>query len=294
MNVDFTNPDFWFHIFRFGEVSFTPASLAIGILFLVVLLIVNSMIKRLLRDRIFPKFHLTPGVANAYSTLGSYIFLIIGLMILIPFIFKGINWATISVMLGALSLGIGFGLQNIADNFISGLIILLERPVKVGDRIQIEDVDGDVVEIKSRCTVIRTNNNIEIIVPNSKFISEQVINWSHMDRRIRFKIPVGVHYKSDVRQVEKALVEAAKASPNVLEDPGPSAKFMEFGDSSLNFEVWVWTETMINRPRAFSSEINFLIWDKLKEYGIEIPYPQRDVYLKESPVLSHIIEQEAE
>lgn len=294
MNIDFTNPDFWFHIFRLGEVSFTPASLVVGILLLFGLLVANSVVKRLLRDRIFPKFHLAPGVANAYSTLASYILLVVGLMIIIPLIFKGINWATISVMLGALSLGIGFGLQNIADNFISGLIILLERPVKIGDRIQIEDVDGDVVLIKSRCTIIRTNNNIEIIVPNSKFISEQVINWSHMDRRIRFKIPVGVHYKSDVRVVEKALVEAAQASPNVMEDPPPAAKFMEFGDSSLNFEVWVWTETMIDRPRALFSEINFLIWDKLKEHGIEIPYPQRDLYLKESPVLSHIIEQEPE
>jgi small-conductance mechanosensitive channel len=275
-----------------GEIGFSPFSIILGFSLLILLLLVHATLRRILRDRVFPRFHMSKGVSNAYSTLLGYGVLIIGLLIIIPFTFEGINWATLSVMLGALSLGIGFGLQNVVDNFISGLIILLERPIKVGDRIQISDVDGDVVDIKSRCTIVRTNNNIEIIVPNSKFISEQVINWTNIDRRIRFKIPVGVHYKSDVRVVEKALVEAARQSSNVLEDPPPSAKFMEFGDSSLNFEVWVWTESMTERPRAFFSEINFLIWDKLKEYNIEIPYPQRDVYLKEAPKLKHYLEQE--
>lgn len=294
MNLDPSKPEFWTQVFQLGDVRFTPISLVVGVFLIVLLLVGHGLLKRFLRDRIFPRFQLAQGVANAYSTLVGYLVLILGLVMIIPVTFQGINWATLSVMLGALSLGIGFGLQNVADNFISGLIILLERPIKVGDRIQIEDVDGDVVNIKSRCTIVRTNNNIEIIVPNSKFISEQVINWTNIDRRIRFKIPVGVHYKSDVREVEKALMEAARKSPNVLDDPPPAAKFMEFGNSSLNFEVWVWTETMTNRPRAFFSEINFLIWDKLKEYGIEIPYPQRDVYLKEAPRLQHYLEQEKE
>ncbi len=276
-------PGFWTREIQAGAVTFSPLSLGLGIVVLITILAVQQAIKRILRDRIFPRFRIAEGIASAYATLVGYIIMALGLFIAISLTFEGLNWTTISVVLGGLSVGIGFGLQNVADNFISGLIILFERPIKVGDRIQIGDIDGDVVDIKARCTMVKTNNNIEIIVPNSEFISQQVINWSRSDRRIRFKIPVGVHYQSDVREVERALIEAAQACPDVLDTPAPSAKFMEFGDSSLNFELWVWTESMINRPRAFKSAINFLIWDSLKQHGIEIPFPQRDIYVKEFP-----------
>ena len=171
-----------------------------------------------------------------------------------------------------------------ADNFVSGVILLIERPIKVGDRIQIGDVYGDVTEIRARSTTVRTNDNIHIIVPNSEFISGKVTNISYRDNRVRFRIPVGVHYKSDVHLVAKLLMDAASACPDVLRAPPPEARFMSFGDSALNFELWVWTETMFNRPQSLLSAVNFQIWDQFKRAGIEIPYPQRDLYIKEFPL----------
>lgn len=195
----------------------------------------------------------------------------------------GFNIQTLSVVIGALSFGIGFGLRNVADNFFSGLIILLERPIKVGDRIQVGSSYGTVIDIRARSTTVRTNDNIDIIIPNFEIISQQVTNLSHTDLQVRFQIPVGVHYESDVRLVEKALLEAAATSPNVLKNPPPGVRFTEFGDSSLNFVLVVWSDTLYDRPTRLISELNFAIWDHFKKYGINIPYPQRDLYVKEWP-----------
>lgn len=274
---------FWTRQFSIGDISFSLSSVVTGLSLLLIVLLLQAWLKRLLARRVFPRFGLGPGIANAYATLIGYVFLILGLSIILPIALVGFNLTTLSVVLGAASIGIGFGLRNIADNFVSGLILLFERPIKVGDRIQMEDVTGEIVQIRGRSTTVRTNDNIEIIVPNSQFISERVINWSHNDEKVRFRIPVGVHYKSDVREVEAALIRAAERSPHVLSDPPPSGKFLAFGESSFDFELWVFTDSMNKRPRAFISELNFLIWDSLKESGIEIPYPQRDVYIKEAP-----------
>lgn len=278
------SPDFWFNEISLGNVSFSPASLVLGIGLLAVLILAQRWLQRFVRVRLLPRFGFDKGLSYAYSVLCGYLFLAFGIALILPLTIRGFNWATLSVILGAISFGIGFGLRNIADNFVSGLIILLERPIKVGDRISVGDMAGNVVSIRSRSTSVRTNDNIDIIVPNSQFISQQVVNWSHGNRMVRFRIPVGVHYNSDVEEVSKALVEAGLQSENVLKEPAPSAKFLEFGDSSLNFELWVWTDSMSDRPKAFFSEINFLIWYSLKKYGIEIPYPQRDLYLKEMPL----------
>ena len=281
--MDWFSTEFWTYEFVVGSVSFTPISIVVGLLLLTALVIVTSVIKRILKKRILPRLKLEEGFSYALTTLIGYAILTLGVLIILPVAFPGFSFTTLSVILGAVSFGIGFGLRNIADNFVSGLIILLERPIKVGDRIALQELSGDVIAIRSRSTTVRTNDNIEIIVPNSEFIAQQVINWSHGDRRRRFRIPVGVHYNSHVPSVKEALERAGSRSPNVLTNPPPSAKFMGFGDSSLDFELWVWTETMIARPRAFQSEINYLIWDVLLETGIEIPYPQRDLYIKEMP-----------
>lgn len=266
-----------------GSLRFTPLSLLLGVVLVAALSVVVSAFKRLLRDRLLPRLGLNRGISAAMATLISYALLLVGVLIILPVMIPGFNLNTLSLVLGAISFGIGFGLRNIADNFVSGLILLIEHPIKVGDRIQVGEVYGDVVEIRARSTTVRTNDNVDIIVPNSEFISGRVTNVSHTDNRVRFRLPVGVHYKSDVHRVAKALVEAALACPDVLKEPLPEAKFIEFGDSSLNFEIWVWTETMFNRPRNLRSQVNFQVWEKLKQHGIEIPYPQRDVYLKEIP-----------
>jgi len=274
---------FLFHEVQAGVVSFTPLSLALGIVLIIVLIYFQGWLKKLLLRNFFPKLRLDSGVAHSLSTLAGYIILVIGLLAILPVAFPGFRFTTLSVILGAISFGIGFGLRNIADNFVSGLIILFERPIKVGDRVELGSLAGAVTAIRARSTSIRTNDNIDIIVPNAQFISEQVVNWSHGDNLVRFRIPVGVHYNSDVAVVKQALEEAGVASEYVKNDPAPSAMFMEFGDSSLNFQLWVWTDTMSQSPSKFRSHINYLIWDHLKKHGIEIPYPQRDLYIKEDP-----------
>lgn len=269
--------------FEVGNLRFTPLSLLVGLGMVGCLAVAVTLLKRLLRDRILPRAGLSRGVSISIATLISYGVMLLGILIILPVAIPGFDLHTLSLVLGAISFGIGFGLRNIADNFVSGVILLIERPIKVGDRIQIGDVYGDVAEIRARSTTVRTNDNIHIIVPNSEFISGRVTNMSYNDNRVRFRIPVGVHYKSDVHLVAKVLVEAASACPDVLKNPAPEARFIGFGDSALNFEVWVWTETMFNRPQNLRSKVNFQIWDHCKRAGIEMPYPQRDIYVKELP-----------
>jgi small-conductance mechanosensitive channel len=270
--------------FEVGNLKFTPLSLLVGLGLVIGLAIAVSLLKRILRDRILPRTGLNRGVSIAVATLISYGVMLLGVLVIMPVMIPGFDLHTLSLVLGAVSFGIGFGLRNIADNFVSGVILLIERPIKVGDRIQIGDVYGDVTEIRARSTTVRTNDNIHIIVPNSEFISGKVTNISYRDNRVRFRIPVGVHYKSDVHLVAKLLMDAASACPDVLRAPPPEARFMSFGDSALNFELWVWTETMFNRPQSLLSAVNFQIWDQFKRAGIEIPYPQRDLYIKEFPL----------
>jgi small-conductance mechanosensitive channel len=177
-------------------------------------------------------------------------------------------------------IGVGLGLQEVINNFISGLIILFERPIKIGDRIQVGDVNGSIVEIKARSTTVLTNDNVSIIIPNSKFITENVINWTFNDPKIRIPVPVGVSYGSDPETVRRALLEAALTVEAVLKDPPPSVIFREFGDSALNFELLAWTRTMLHNRRRLVSDLNFAIHSKLKEHDISVPFPQRDLHLK--------------
>lgn len=281
--LNLLSPEIWEYKIDVGTVSFTPLSIVIGVLLLTVLCLAIGLLKRFLVGRVFPRLGLSHGAAIAVSTLIAYFLLAVGVLSILPVMVEGFNLQALSVVLGALSFGIGFGLRNVADNFFSGIIILLERPIKVGDRIEVGQTFGTVIAIRARSTTIRTNDNIDIIVPNSKFISEEVTNLSHADTKVRFLLPVGVNYQSDVRLVEKAMLEAGAICPNVLDQPPPAVRFCGFGDSSLKFELRVWTDTLYDRPQALVSEVNFAIWDKFQEYGIKIPYPQRDLYVKELP-----------
>ena len=270
--------------FELGSLRFTPLSIIVGLGMVVGLAIVVSLLKRILRDRLLPRAGLNRGVSVAISTLISYGVMLIGVLVILPVMIPGFNLNTLSLVIGGIGFGIGFGLRNIADNFVSGVILLIERPIKVGDHIRVGDTTyGDVVEIRARATTVRTNDDIDVIVPNSEFISGKVTNYSHSNNRVRFGFPVGVHYRSDVHLVARVLVEAALACPDVMRDPAPEARLMEFADSSINFEIVVWTETLLSRPQNLRSKLNFLIWDHFKRAGIEIPYPQRDVYVKEMP-----------
>lgn len=250
----FTKP-----LFQLGQ---TWVSLTTILEFVLVLLLA------ILLSRVLARTKMDVGLQYAIARIASYVVLVLGFLIGLETI--GINISSLTVIAGALGVGIGFGLQNIVHNFVSGLILLTERPIRVGDRVDVGGTEGNVIRIGARSTSIVTNDNITIIVPNSQFISGQVTNWSIGDPKVRFRIPVGVSYGSDPRVVEKLLLEVAAANPHVLREPPSSVRFVEFGDSALNFELRVWSVDMVSRPGAMRSELNFAIWDKFKQHGIEI------------------------
>jgi small-conductance mechanosensitive channel len=170
-------------------------------------------------------------------------------------------------------------LQGITNNFISGLIILFERPVKVGDRVEIEGLEGNIIKVSGRATTILTNDNIAVIVPNSDLINKRVVNWSHNNRRVRITVPVGVSYKEDPLVVQKILVEVAKKNKGVMESPEPYVRFDEYADSSLNFSLLVWSRDFSDKPRILKSELYYEIFAEFKKQGVEIPFPQRDIHI---------------
>ncbi len=199
--------------------------------------------------------------------------------ILIALEFLSIDLTVLAVIAGGLGIGIGFGLQNVVANFVSGLVLLLEQPIRIHDRVTVENVEGNVVDIHFRSTTIVTNDNIAIIVPNSQFINESVTNWSYGDPRIRVHVPVGVAYGSDVGLVTSVLNEVASQADHVLKHPAPEVRFNEFGDSSLNFELLVWSD---DPPGHYQlrSRLNYDIDAAFRRNGIEIPFPQRVVHIE--------------
>ena len=271
----FTKP-----LFQLGQTWISLATIMEFIVVVAVVVLLSRLVRRLLRTRVLARTKLDVGQQYAISRIVGYIVLVLGLLIGVETM--GVNLSSLAVIAGALGVGIGFGLQNIVSNFVSGLIILAERPIQIGDRVDLgNNTVGKVERIGARATQVLTNDNIMIIVPNSEFVSSRVTNWTHIDPRVRFRISVGVSYGSDPRMVEKILLEVAEANPNVLKNPAPGVVFKEFGESSLNFELRVWSADMTHRPGSLESQLNFAIWDKFKERGIEIPSPQRDLHIKE-------------
>ncbi|RXK82311.1 mechanosensitive ion channel [Chlorobaculum sp. 24CR] len=265
-----------------GHTEISIAKIATILLLVTVIVSAAKFLKRVLVGRLLVSSVHDEGTRSALGTILQYLIVFFGILIVLQS--AGIDLSTLTVLSGTIGLGIGFGLQNITDNFFSGLIILLERPVKVGDRIQVGDINGDVVRIAIRSTTILTNDNINIIIPNSEFVSKQVINWSHNDRNLRVAVPVGVSYGSDPEQVRRVLLGVADHHPDILAKPAPVVLFSGFGNSALNFELLVWTETRIQTPRFLQSELNFRIFAAFRKNGIEIPFPQTDLHIRSSDI----------
>ncbi len=271
-----------FSLLTVGDKPITLWSMLYMLVLIIVLFWVTKRVQVLLSEKLLTRTSLSAPGRHAVATIARYLMLLIGLLVILQT--AGIDLTTLNVLAGAVGIGVGFGLQNVISNFFSGLIIMFERPIKVGDRIEVDNVEGDVLEIGARSTVVLTNDNIAIIVPNSKFITENVVNWKYNDGKVRFRIPVGVAYGTDVRLVEKVLLEVAKAQEDVMENPAPVVRLMSFGDSALEFELRVWSETQVHRKGVLTSAINFAICDKFKEHAIEIPFPQRDLHIRSGAV----------
>ncbi len=269
-------------IFKLGRGHLTVGEALYILILLILLLILSKKIQKWMVNLLLVRHSVEEGTALAISSLVRYAIVFVGLIVILES--NGIDLRSLTVLAGALGIGIGFGLQNIAANLVSGLIILFERPIKVGDRIEVGTITGDVLKISLRSTVVRTNDNIDIIVPNSEFISSRVINWSYTDRDVRFNFPVGVSYNADPETVIKSLMEVASAHPGVLKNPEPEVVLEEFGESSLNFVLRVWSRDYIARPISLRSGLNIAIMKKFKEQRIELPFPQRDIHIKDGSI----------
>lgn len=228
-------------------------------------------------DKVYNRYDLELGTRYTFNRLFHYGVVVVSVLIALPTI--GFDLSILTVFAGVLGIGVGFGISNIVSNFISGLIILFERPIKVGDRIKLGELHCDVEHINIRSTVVRTRNNEHIIIPNSQFIESQVVNWSYGDPKVREQILVGVSYGSDVRLVERVLLKAAEENENVLDEPRPRVDFLNFGESSLDFRLLYWIPNASIRVRV-KSALNYHIYELMQENNIEIPFPQRDIHLR--------------
>lgn len=271
-------------IIKIGNVDVTLFLIIVAIFIISLANRISKISTTVILPGVYNRYHLDKGMRFTLDRIIHYSIMIIAIMVSLTTV--GINLSALTVFAGIISVGIGFGLQNITSNFISGIILLFERPIKVGDRVVIEDITGDVEKINMRATVIKTVLNEHIIVPNSYFLQEKVINRSFGDPKTRIVIPIGVAYGSDVEKVRDLLLEAVTeehhASPSLLITPVPFVNFAGFGDSALNFELLVWIEDP-NQLVLIKSNLNFRINRIFTENNINIPYPQMDLHLKSMP-----------
>ena len=242
--------------------------------------LVSSFVRFVLEEDVYPRMRLAEGVPYAISSLLNYAILLIGFLLALAAL--GLDANRVTIVGGALGVGIGFGLQNVVNNFVSGLIVLFERPVRVGDAVQIGDLVGEVRRIGMRSSTVRTLEGAEVIVPNAILVSDKVTNWTLSDRLRRIDVPVGVAYGSAPDQVLRLLGEVARAHPDVLAEPAPLALFLGFGDSALKFELRVWTGRL-ERWLIVRSELGVALYAALRGAGMEIPFPQQDVRLRREP-----------
>jgi len=267
-----------FRLFRVGTSEVTVSSVLVSVAIFAGTWIIARIARKLVAERLLARTNLAVGARYTVGRVLAYLIYATGGLLALNAL--GINATSLAAFGAALGVGLGFGLQDIVKNFFAGLIVLLERPIAVGDRIEIDQKTGDVVEIRTRSTVIRTNDEVYLIVPNAKFITDTVTNWSYRNNRIRFHVPIGVASNSNPREVEKALIAAAGRIQGILQEPAPSVYFKGFGEFTLDFELLCWTQQMLNRRRAFDSETNHAIWEELTARGIEIPNPQRDLHVR--------------
>lgn len=264
--------------FTFGRITVSVSSVIVGILVLLVTIFIARWSSVLLERRLENRRHIDPGLRYTIARLAKYVIIAVGLLVALKQAFA-IDLTSIAVIFTALSVGIGFGLQYIAADIASGFILLFERPIRIGDRITIGEDEGDVQSINLRTTLITTNDRISIIVPNSRLVSQRVINWSYGDPRTRIAIFSGVAYGSDVELVTQTLIDAAQGVPNVLQEPKPRVQFLKFGDYSLDFRLLIWT----NQPRRhvqIRSDINYRIERLFHERSIKIPFPTQEYLFK--------------
>jgi potassium-dependent mechanosensitive channel len=264
-------------LFHLGGGSVSIASIVILIVALVGVGFLSRLVYAVLRRRIFRKMGLDPGSSEAIASIASYTFGVIGFLMVLQS--TGINLSSLTVLAGGLGLGLGFGLQELAKNFMSGLTLLFEQPIRIGDFVEIEGLTGTVQQISIRSTTIRTNDGVSVIVPNLNFITNKIINWTHQDPRSRLHIPVGVDIACDPIEVTELLLTAAHLESRVLNDPSPKVWLEQFGEGVLNFKLLVWIDNPIDKDTILSS-LRFRIENVLRQHHIKTYYAEQTIAVK--------------
>ena len=260
-----------------AESALMLSDLLLAVFVIVGTIVAAKNIPGLLESSFLARLNAEAGVRIAMSTLARYLVLMVGLSI--GFGILGIRWSNIQWLAAALTFGLGFGLQEIFANFVSGLILLTERPIRVGDFVTVGATSGQVERIQMRATTIRAWDKSELVVPNKEFITGQLVNWTLSDATARVEVRIGVAYGSDIQQVRAMLLEVARRHPQVLTDPEPMSYFTEFGTNALQFELHAYTDIHNNRLKV-RDELQIEISKVLHEKGITIPFPQMDVHIK--------------
>ncbi len=260
-----------------GGTRITIINVAYLIIFLVFFRFLSRIIREGLQNRVLPRTRLDIGARASFVNVVIYAFWILAIYTGINIL--GINLSSLAFMAGALGIGIGFGLQSVVNNFVSGIILLFDPSIQVGDMVQIGEDWGTVNRINIRTTIVQTFDNASLIIPNSEMLSNKVTNWSFKDPKVRRQVDVGVAYGSDVQLVRKILLEIVGDMPEIMNDPAPRVDFTDFGDSALIFRVRFW----ISSPEFWlgaPTELRFRIDEEFKKNGIEIAFPQQDIHIR--------------
>ncbi|NCJ07634.1 mechanosensitive ion channel [Synechococcales cyanobacterium C] len=264
-------------IIPLADNTYSVVDLLVLLLMFLGLVSLARSVQGLLRNRILQVTGISRSAQSAIAMMVNYLLVFIGALVLLQI--WGLDLSSLAIFASVLGVGIGLGLQGIAKEFVSGLVLIFERPIQIGHFIEVEGLKGTVERINVRSTEVRTLDQVSIIVPNSRFLESDVINWSYGNPMSRLQIPVGVAYGSNSSEVRAALIDAARSHPNVLAEPSPSVFFTDFGDSALNFTLLVWVNEPQRQP-VIKSDLNFRIETVLRHRGIEIPFPQRDLHVR--------------
>jgi small-conductance mechanosensitive channel len=271
-----------YSFFKIGALAITPIFLLKAAAFLILLVALSKLMQRLVVGRLLRRLSVSDGLKFAIGRFATYLFFLGGLFVGLQSL--GVNLNSLVIFGGAVGVGVGLGLQNVVSNFVAGLILLIEQPIRMGDRVEMTGVLGDVIRIAARSTWIRTNDNVVIIVPNSDFINNSVTNWTANDANVRINMPVGVSYSADPEIVRKIMLAAADTHPQVLKEPAPDVIFTDYGDNSINFMLRVWTSQHAHTPAVLKSDLYFSLFKTFGEQGIELPFPQRDLHIRSSDI----------
>lgn len=256
------------NLFKLGHTQITLLAAFYMVSLSWILVRATSRLPGFVSDRVLGKTKMDLGMRQTIGSLVHYMALFVGFIILLQTV--GIDLSALTVLLGALGIGISFGLQTVTTNFISGLIIMFERPIKLGDRIQIGDITGEVVDISLRATTVVTNEGISIFVPNSQFVTSNVVNWTHNGRTVGLKFPINLSMKSDPKAVQQTILEAVKNCRGVLPSPPPLILLDEIAGESMKFSIRVWTKEYFAFPDTLRSELNLAISGQLKNSGLDV------------------------